>query len=59
MKNITTRAAPHRREQTVAMAQEQEKREEEKEMVGVELRQGDLVLLRRFQVVKHHGLKVE
>ena len=28
-------------------------------MVGVELREGDLVLLRRFQVTKHHGLKLE
>ena len=27
--------------------------------MGVELREGDLVLLCRFEVVKHHGLKLE
>ena len=47
------------RKRTVAMALEREEREQEKQMVGVELRQGDLVLLRRFQVAKHHGLKLE
>ena len=47
------------REQTVAMAQEREEWEQEKDMVGVELRQGDLVLLRRFQVAKHHGHELE
>ena len=47
------------REQAVAMAQEREEQEQEQEIVGVELRHGDLVLLRHFQVAKHHGLKLE
>ena len=47
------------RERIVAVAQRKEAKELEREMVGVELREGDLVLLRRFNVVKHHGLKLE
>ena len=41
------------------MAQEREKREQEKDMTGVELKEGDLALLQRFNVIKHHGLKLE
>ena len=47
------------REQIVAMAQEREAREQEKEKIGVYLKEGDLVLVRLFEVAKHHGLKLE
>lgn len=43
----------------VAWAETREAKGAEKEMVGVELQDGDLVLLRRFEVAKSHGLKLE
>ena len=46
-------------ENIVAAAERQIEREEQREHLGTRLTAGDLVLLRRFEVVKHHGMKLE
>lgn len=43
----------------VAAADWREEREAEKDWKGEELRDGDLVLLRRFDIARHHGMKLE
>ena len=47
------------RERIVAWMEAWELKEEEREMTGVELQEGDLVLLWRLEVTKSHGLKLE
>ena len=46
-------------ENTVAAAEKLMEREKERDHLGVRLMDGDLVLLRRFEVAKHHGMKLE
>ena len=46
-------------ENIVAAAERQIEREEQRDHLGTRLATGDLVLLRRFEVVKHHGMKLE
>ena len=43
----------------VAAAEWQAEKEQRKSMKGVSLEEGDLVLLRRFDVAKSHGMKLE
>src|SRR5205085_6944730 len=46
-------------ERMVALAERKAEKEVEKDMQGIELEDGDLVLLRKFEVVKHHGRKLD
>jgi len=46
-------------ERMVAAAEWQEEKEGEIRRKGEELQEGDLVLLRRFDVARHHGMKLE
>ena len=46
-------------ENTVAAAERLMEQEKARDHLGVRLMDGDLVLLRRFEVAKHHGMKLE
>ena len=46
-------------ENIVACAERQIEKEEQRDHLGTRLAAGDLVLLHRFEVAKHHGMKLE
>ena len=46
-------------ERIVAAAERQMEREKQRDHLGMKLTDRDLVLLRRFDVAKHHGMKLE